>query len=258
MRTIPQPCNSRKLVLTFERATDNVVEISSAGSGLAAKYKSACTCATVRLIPHFVPISPQCKMNFSSTGAKPLDFEFTCSVIYHLIHFAAYATAQPNRSLLQSSTEIQMRSLRSAGVRAPRACSSISVRFPFAREGHQFPACVLSLVDRCEFPRPPAISSRTHNSSQDLVTPHSPRHRSSCPQSEIPPLARNPLHGSTRRIVSPTRAGRPVQSAPIEAVRRTRLRDLDSLSSNSEAQFFGSSPYSPQKTSPPNAWQPQC
>src|SRR4030095_16129201 len=70
-RTIPHPCNSRKLVLTFERATSSVIEISSAGRGFSARYNSACTCATVRLIPHFVPISPQCKINFSATGGKP-------------------------------------------------------------------------------------------------------------------------------------------------------------------------------------------
>src|SRR5712664_383825 len=67
-RTIRHPCSSRRLVLTFERATASVAEISSAGSGCGDKNSSACTCATVRLIPHRVPISPQCKMNFWATG----------------------------------------------------------------------------------------------------------------------------------------------------------------------------------------------
>src|SRR6266849_6551139 len=71
-RTIRQPCSSRRLVLTFERATASVVEISSAGTGRGDKNSSACTCATVRLIPHRVPISPQCKMNFCATGVSPL------------------------------------------------------------------------------------------------------------------------------------------------------------------------------------------
>ena len=69
-RTILHPCNSRRLVLTFDRATANVSEISSAGSGCGDKNSSACTCATVRLMPHLVPISPQCKMNFWATGAS--------------------------------------------------------------------------------------------------------------------------------------------------------------------------------------------
>src|SRR6266478_3666547 len=69
-RTIRHPCSSRRLVLTFERATASVVEISSAGSGFGARNSSACTCATVRLIPHRVPISPQCKTNFCATGVS--------------------------------------------------------------------------------------------------------------------------------------------------------------------------------------------
>src|ERR1700719_1189796 len=69
-RTIRHPCSSRRLVLTFERATASVAEISSAGSGCGDRNNRACTCATVRLIPHRVPISPQCKMNFCATGVK--------------------------------------------------------------------------------------------------------------------------------------------------------------------------------------------
>src|SRR5208282_4579570 len=65
---IPHPCSSRKQVLTFERATARVVEISSAGTGTGERKSRACTCATVRLIPHRVPISPQCRMNFWGTG----------------------------------------------------------------------------------------------------------------------------------------------------------------------------------------------
>src|SRR5882672_8687292 len=80
-RTIRQPCNSRKLVLTFERATASVAEISSAGTGRGDRNSSACTCATVRLIPHRVPISPQCKMNFCATGVKELCVIFVLSLI---------------------------------------------------------------------------------------------------------------------------------------------------------------------------------
>src|SRR5882672_5169613 len=45
-RTIRHPCSSRKLVLTFERATASVAEISSAGTGRGERNSSACTCAT--------------------------------------------------------------------------------------------------------------------------------------------------------------------------------------------------------------------
>src|SRR5579863_1981543 len=67
---MPQPCNSRRLVLTLERATDSVLEISSAGNGCGERNSRACTCATVRLMPHLVPISPQWRMNFWATGVS--------------------------------------------------------------------------------------------------------------------------------------------------------------------------------------------
>src|SRR5580704_13720451 len=84
---MPHPCSSRKLVLTFDRATDNVVEISSAGSGFGDRNSSACTCATVRLIPHFVPISPQCKMNFCATGVSVVCVSLGCSLTCFLQTF---------------------------------------------------------------------------------------------------------------------------------------------------------------------------
>src|SRR5271157_3596025 len=49
-------------VLTFDRATLSVAAISSAGTARGDRYSSAWICATVRLIPHRVPISPQCRM----------------------------------------------------------------------------------------------------------------------------------------------------------------------------------------------------
>src|SRR5712692_4824954 len=67
---MPQPCSSRRLVLTFERATDSVVAISSAGTGCGDRNSSAWTCATVRLMPQRVPISPQWRMNFWATGVS--------------------------------------------------------------------------------------------------------------------------------------------------------------------------------------------
>src|SRR5256884_662287 len=82
-----QPCNSRKLVLTFERATASVSEISSAGSGCGERNSSACTCATVRLIPQRVPISPQCKMNFWATGVN----EFFVGWLIFDLSFGAFA-----------------------------------------------------------------------------------------------------------------------------------------------------------------------
>src|SRR6266481_2349172 len=87
-RTIRHPCNSRKLVLTFDRATASVSEISSAGNGLGDKKSNACTCATVRLIPHRVPISPQCKINFCATGVNEF---FVASLIFDLPRFASFA-----------------------------------------------------------------------------------------------------------------------------------------------------------------------
>src|SRR5882762_7739852 len=89
-RTIRHPCNSRRLVLTFERATASVAEISSAGSGCGDRNSSACTCATVRLMPQRVPISPQCKMNFWATGVKlffvgSLIFALPCQASFLLL-----------------------------------------------------------------------------------------------------------------------------------------------------------------------------
>src|SRR5258707_3998 len=69
-RTILHPCSSRRLVLTFDRATASVSEISSAGSGTGDRNSNACTCATVLLMPQRVPISPQCKINFWATGVS--------------------------------------------------------------------------------------------------------------------------------------------------------------------------------------------
>src|SRR5207302_6975942 len=61
-RTIPQVSSSRMEVLTLERATLRVSAISSAGTGLGERYRSAWIWATVRLMPHLVPISPQWRM----------------------------------------------------------------------------------------------------------------------------------------------------------------------------------------------------
>src|SRR5262245_6373760 len=67
-RTMPQPCSSRRLVLTFDRATPRDAAMASAWSGTGDRNRSAWIWATVRLMPHRVPISPQCRMNFSWTG----------------------------------------------------------------------------------------------------------------------------------------------------------------------------------------------
>src|ERR1700761_6849498 len=67
---MPQPCNSLRLVLTFERATPSASMISSACRGLGEMNRRACTCATVRLMPQRVPISPQWRMNFCWTGER--------------------------------------------------------------------------------------------------------------------------------------------------------------------------------------------
>src|SRR5437016_55680 len=93
-RTMRQPCSSRRLVLTFERATASVSEISSAGSGCGDRNSNACTCATVRLMPHRVPISPQCKMNFWATGVNVF---FAGSLIFSypsLASFTSFSSCQ--------------------------------------------------------------------------------------------------------------------------------------------------------------------
>src|ERR1041385_4851027 len=59
---MPQVSSSRMDVLTFDRATLNVSAISSAGSAFGDRYNNAWICATVRLIPQRVPISPQWSM----------------------------------------------------------------------------------------------------------------------------------------------------------------------------------------------------
>src|SRR5581483_2846340 len=69
---MPHPCNSRRLVLTLDRATARVLAISSACRGLGERKSSACTWATVRLIPQRVPISPQCRMKRCSTGVSSI------------------------------------------------------------------------------------------------------------------------------------------------------------------------------------------
>src|SRR6202035_5284906 len=73
LRTILQPCNSRRLVLTLERATDKVRAISSAAIGVGDRNRRAWTWATVRLTPQRVPISPQCRMNFWAAGESALE-----------------------------------------------------------------------------------------------------------------------------------------------------------------------------------------
>src|ERR1700682_5216426 len=72
-RTILQPCNSRIMVLTSERATDKVRAISSAAMGRGDRNRRAWTWATVRLMPQRVPISPQWRMNFWAAGESDFD-----------------------------------------------------------------------------------------------------------------------------------------------------------------------------------------
>src|SRR5467141_2867927 len=113
-RTIRQPCSSRRLVLTFERATASVAEISSAGTGRGDRNSSACTCATVRLIPHRVPISPQCKMNFCATGVKAFCVIFVLSLIsvhteYTVLPAACQVLPSPSPSVLPWLSQIRTR-----------------------------------------------------------------------------------------------------------------------------------------------------
>src|SRR6266852_5250493 len=75
---MPQPCSSRRLVLTLDRATLSVAAISSAWSGRGERNSKAWTCATVRLMPQRVPISPQWRMNFCATGVR-------AGILYSLI-----------------------------------------------------------------------------------------------------------------------------------------------------------------------------
>src|SRR6185369_93430 len=69
-----QLCSSRRLLLTLDRATERVLAISSAVKGLAERYSRAWIWATVRFTPHFVPISPQWRMNRCSTGERVFIF----------------------------------------------------------------------------------------------------------------------------------------------------------------------------------------
>src|SRR6266478_6631734 len=80
-RTILHPCSSRRLVLTFDRATASVSEISSAGSGTGDRNSNACTCATVLLMPQRVTFTPQRKINFFPTGVNEF---FVGSLIFAL------------------------------------------------------------------------------------------------------------------------------------------------------------------------------
>src|SRR5437667_12351000 len=76
-----QPCSSRRLVLTLDSATAKVSAISSAGSGWGERNNSACTWATVRLMPQRVPISPQWRMNFWATGVREFGDVLVCTLI---------------------------------------------------------------------------------------------------------------------------------------------------------------------------------
>src|SRR5260221_14652822 len=79
-RTMRHPCNSRRLVLTLERATDRVRAISSAAIGREDRNRSAWTWATVRLMPQRGPISPQWRRNFWAAGGS--DFDFSAISVY--------------------------------------------------------------------------------------------------------------------------------------------------------------------------------
>src|SRR5260221_2114129 len=65
-RTRFQFCSSRRLLLTFERATCSRPAISSACIGRPSRKSSAWICDTVRFTPQRQPISPQC-----STKRRP-------------------------------------------------------------------------------------------------------------------------------------------------------------------------------------------
>src|ERR671919_96604 len=74
MCTSPQLCSSLRLVLTLERATPSVSAISSACIGRSARKRRPWIWETVRFTPHLVPISPQCRMNFSEVGSRSMAF----------------------------------------------------------------------------------------------------------------------------------------------------------------------------------------
>src|SRR5260370_18463645 len=87
---MPQPCSRRRLGLTFETATASVLDISSAGTGRGERNRSACTCATVRLMPQRVPISPQWRMNFWATGVSGV---FVLSLISVITEYTVWTLA---------------------------------------------------------------------------------------------------------------------------------------------------------------------
>src|SRR5438876_2101722 len=80
-------------------------------------------------MPHFVPISPQCKMNFSSTGANPRDFGVTRSLISTTPSFVVYATSALTQQRQRAIQEIQIGNLHSAVFRARLFCSSTPTQF---------------------------------------------------------------------------------------------------------------------------------
>lgn len=67
-----QFCSSLSELETFDLATPNVSAISSACMGQPTIYNRACIWLTVRLTPHKVPISPQCRINFCLTGVSSM------------------------------------------------------------------------------------------------------------------------------------------------------------------------------------------
>src|SRR5438093_12244795 len=80
-------------------------------------------------MPHLVPISPQCKMNFSSTGANPPDFDVICSLISTTPSFVVYATSALTQQRQRAIQEIQIENLHPAAFRARLFCSSTPIQF---------------------------------------------------------------------------------------------------------------------------------
>src|SRR5712692_7649730 len=100
---IRQPVSSRRLVLALERATPSVRAISSAGSGSGERSSRAWICATVRLTPHWVPISPQWRTKRCSTGLRSISSEISVRTEIIRIRRAREGSAQPGQQVLRGA-----------------------------------------------------------------------------------------------------------------------------------------------------------
>src|SRR5262249_38761261 len=90
----------------------NVLAISSACRGFGERNSKACTCATVRLMPQRVPISPQCRTNRCSIGESGMLVSFPYFLLFQklqtmatvsLVHTQDCRGQRPSRQPIQQA-----------------------------------------------------------------------------------------------------------------------------------------------------------